>query len=105
MIGSLLVILELTKVSRSVSGKKMKRVLIEKYLKNEVRRLDTDNTNVENIRIKLYKAFEKEMKMKIKDINVYGVSEEELQSSFMNLMLKRYCINLSLIHISEPTRP
>lgn len=93
MIGGLLVIMELTKISKSVKGNQIKRVLIERYLKKKVRELDSDNANIENIRIELYKAFEKEMKRAIKKIDVCGISKEEIQSSFMNLMLKRYCIN------------
>ena len=93
MICALLVIMEVTKLSHSKNGEKVKRVLVEKYLEDEVRCLDLRNDNIEFFRKKLYKAFEHKMEKEIKNINKYGICEEEIKSSFMNLMLKRYCLN------------
>ena len=84
MICALLVIMEVTKLSHSKNGEKVKRVLVEKYLEDEVRCLDLRNDNIEFFRKKLYKAFEHKMEKEIKNINKYGICEEELKSSFMN---------------------
>ena len=97
--------MELTQLSKSKNGERIKKGLVNKYLEVAVRRLDSENVNVEVFRKKLHKAFESKMHNDIKGVDNCGICEEEIKSSFMNLMLKRYCINstfnLGLLSILE----
>ena len=78
---------------------------MKKYLEKAVRQLDKEDVNIENFRIRLYQAFEFKMKEEIKRIDTCGIRREEIKSTYMNLMLKRYCINsvfnLGLLSIVE----
>ena len=93
MVATLLVILELTKLTKTNTGNKLKKELIRKFLEPKVKEIDRKNVNIESLRIQLYKAFETEMKKELERINALPIGTEEIRSSFMLIMLKRYCIN------------
>ena len=93
MISALLLILELTRLSKTKRGEKIKRKLVANNLEKIVRRLDAKNINIEDYRIKLFKAFEQKMAKELVEMDDFGIHVAEIESTFMNLMLKRYCLN------------